>query len=72
MSLSHFDEKSGIVSSPTDWGRWSQTVNEVNIEISCDDGITSKETKIMMKPNLLKCTLKGKLLFEVFISDRNY
>ena len=36
---SHFDEKSGIVSCKTSWGVWSQTVEEVNIEIEATESI---------------------------------
>lgn len=40
-----FDEKSGTVPAKTEWGQWSQTIEDVTIEIDVPAGIKSKEIK---------------------------
>lgn len=60
MSLSHFDERSGIVAAETPWGRWWQTVSEVFIEINIPPDTPGKDCKISIKPKYLECRIKDK------------
>ncbi|CAL8120125.1 unnamed protein product [Orchesella dallaii] len=55
--LSHFDEKAGIVVSNHEWGRWSQSVKEVNIEVNLEHGTKAKEIGVCIKPNHLQCRM---------------
>jgi hypothetical protein len=68
-SNSHFDEKSGIIYYETSFGsfngRWSQTVNEVVVEIDVDVGTRGKDVRVVIKPSLLECHVKGNLVFKV-------
>ena len=64
-SNSHFDEKSGIISHETSFGRWSQTVNEVVVEIDVDVGTRGKDVKVVIKPSHLECHVKENLIFKV-------
>ncbi len=68
MSLSHFDEKSGIVASKTEWGIWWQTVSEVTIQIELETPTKGKEVSVILKPNVLNCFVRGQKLFEVISS----
>lgn len=63
MSLSHFDEKSGIVAAKTPWGRWWQTVSEVFIEVDIPPGTPGKECKVTITPNHIACRVKDKDIF---------
>lgn len=65
MSLSHFDERSGIVAAETPWGRWWQTVSEVFVEINIPPGTPGRDCKITIKPNYLECHVKDKELIKV-------
>lgn len=67
MSLSHFDERSGIVAAETPWGRWWQTVSEVFVEINIPPGTPGKDCKIIIKPNYLECRVKDKELIKVTV-----
>ncbi len=67
MSNSHFDEKSGVITHSTPWGRWSQTVNEVVIEIDVEPGTRGKDVKVGIKPSYLECVVKGNEIFKVRI-----
>ncbi|ODN04221.1 NudC domain-containing protein 2 [Orchesella cincta] len=55
--LSHFEEKAGIVASKHEWGRWSQSVREVNVEVNLQPGTKAKELAVCIKPNHLQCRL---------------
>jgi len=61
---SHFDEKSGVVACKTSWGKWYQTVDEVVLEIDCEQGTRGKEIGIKIQSTNLSCTVKGKQLFD--------
>lgn len=65
MSLSHFDERSGIIAAETPWGRWWQTVSEVFVEINIPPGTPGRDCKITIKPNYLECHVKDKELIKV-------
>ena len=73
-----FAEKSGLVWSVTDWGRWSQTVHGLVIQVQVvhegqgDDPSTapmikSKEIQVDVTAKKVKCVLRGKVIFEVFV-----
>ncbi|KFM69509.1 NudC domain-containing protein 2, partial [Stegodyphus mimosarum] len=64
MSLSHFDERSGIVSVETPWGRWWQTVAEVFIEVNIPTGTPGKDCKVTVKPNFIECRVRDKEIFK--------
>jgi hypothetical protein len=64
-SLSHFDEKSGIVSCITDWGCWWQTVHEVHIEVSLPKNTKGKEVSVKVCPNEISCIVCNNAVFKV-------
>ncbi|XP_075234440.1 nudC domain-containing protein 2-like [Lycorma delicatula] len=57
MSLSHFDEKSGVILCHTSWGSWWQTVHDVHIEVLLQSNIKSKDIKVKISPNFLECSV---------------
>lgn len=59
QDIDMFDEKSGIVSSPTPWGKWSQTVEDVNIEINLEQGTKGKEVSVKLTTTSLDCSVRG-------------
>lgn len=64
MSLSHFDERSGIVAVDTPWGRWWQTVSEVLIEVNIPDGTPGKQCKVIITPKHIECRVLDKVIFK--------
>ncbi len=65
MPLSHFDEKSGIVPFPTEWGRWWQTIEEVHIEINKFQSLKSKDVSVNFSPQFIECKVRGEIVFKV-------
>ncbi len=66
-SLSHFAEKSGVIYSTTEWGRWCQSAQEVTLEVDLEDGTRAKEIQVEIKPKFLKCVVRGKELLKVCV-----
>jgi len=64
MSLSHFEEKSGVVSCNTGWGRWYQTAQEVTVEVNLKEPVKAKEVKICTQPKNVSCNIRGTELFK--------
>ena len=65
MDNSHFDEKSGVITAATAWGRWNQTVSEVVIEVDVERGTRGKEVAIEIKPNHISCYVRKQEIFKV-------
>ena len=65
--MADFEEKSGVVSCNTPWGKWLQNIEEVFIEIPVAEGTNSKEISIVIKPKSVKVVVKGKEIFSVNI-----
>ena len=65
MDNSHFDEKSGVITASTAWGRWNQTVSEVVIEVDVERGTRGKEVAIEIKPNHISCYVRKQEIFKV-------
>jgi hypothetical protein len=63
--LSHFDEKSGVVSFDTEWGRWWQNVHEVHIEVNVPKNTKAKEVSVKVCPSEISCTVCNKVVFKV-------
>lgn len=64
MSLSHFDEKRGVIACTTEWGRWWQTVGEVCIEVNLPNGTRAKQVAVNIKPKCIECIVKGETIFK--------
>ena len=62
--MSNFDEKAGVVSQNTDFGKWYQTVAEVTILVNLEVGTRGKEVQVTILPNKVKCIVRGNLIFE--------
>ena len=65
MDNSHFEEKSGVITASTAWGRWNQTVSEVVIEVDVERGTRGKEVAIEIKPNHISCYVRKQEIFKV-------
>jgi hypothetical protein len=66
-SLSHFDEKSGVVSFSTDWGCWWQTVHEVHIEVNLPKNTKAKDVSVKVSPTGIDCMVCKKIVFKVYV-----
>uniref|UniRef100_A0A1B6JK04 CS domain-containing protein n=1 Tax=Homalodisca liturata TaxID=320908 RepID=A0A1B6JK04_9HEMI len=75
MSLSHFDEKSGVIKFNTAWGCWWQTVFEVHLSVNVPNNTKSKDVRINISANNIECIvhntiiLKGQLYKTVHPDD---
>lgn len=48
---SHFDEKSGLVRCYTTWGWWSQTIEEIIIEVNVPEGTIGNDITCSIEPH---------------------
>ena len=55
--MSNFDEKAGIVSHSTEFGKWYQTVAEVTLLVDLEPGTRGKEVQVTILPKKLKCVV---------------
>ncbi len=62
---SNFDEKAGVVWVTTDWGRWHQTAQEVNVEVELEEGTRGKEVNVTIAAGSIECVVRGALKFKV-------
>lgn len=65
MSLSHFDEKSGVITFKTSWGCWWQTVFEVHIIVNLPENTKSSNVKLIINANDMECEVHDSILFKV-------
>lgn len=63
--MSHFDEKSGVVYSLTQWGQWAQTIEEVCVEVEIAGGTTSRNIVCEMTPTSLTVTVNNTQVLKV-------
>lgn len=61
----NFDEKSGIIYSASTWGRWGQTIEDVQIFVDVAKGTSPKEIKCKIGSKTLSIIVKGKTVLEV-------
>ena len=61
----HFEERSGVVPCKTPWGSWSQTMEEVFIEVNVPHGTSAKEVKCHLGTRDIELHVKGKEIFKV-------
>ena len=67
--MSHFDEKAGVVTANTPWGSWSQTIEEVVINVPVEKGLRSRDVKCDIKPNAISLSVRGKEIFKVGLTN---
>lgn len=67
MTMSHFDERSGVVYCKTNWGQWGQTIDEVFVEVDVTEGTKAKDIHCNIKPKAISVTVNKKELFQVVI-----
>jgi len=76
--MATFEERSGIIACETDWGRWYQTVEDVNIEINLISGTKGREVKVDISSRRIQCQiretviLKGKLFANVIEDESTW
>ena len=61
----NFDEKSGLIFSTTSWGKWGQTIEDVQIFVDVEKGTSPKEIKCKIGSKTLSVIVKGKAVLEV-------
>lgn len=66
--VDNFDEKSGLVTSKTSWGKWGQTIEDINIFIDVPEGTTAKFIRCKINPKNISFVVKENILFQVSLS----
>ena len=64
-TLSHFDEKGGVVAKEETWGRWWQTAEEIHIEVELPGGTKSKELKVTIKSKEIELVVREQEVLKV-------
>lgn len=64
----HFEERSGVIPCNTPWGNWSQTMEEVFIEVNVPRGTSGKEVKCNLGSKQIELHVKGQQVFKVGIT----
>lgn len=62
--MADFEERSGIVSQETPWGKWHQTVSDVTIEVNLVPGTRGREVRVDIQPASISCSVKGTQIFQ--------
>lgn len=58
--MAHFAEKAGVVTANTAWGNWSQTIDEVFVEVQSENGLRTRDVKCSITANSISLTIRGK------------
>uniref|UniRef100_A0A0B8RXY9 NudC domain-containing protein 2 n=1 Tax=Philothamnus irregularis TaxID=1899461 RepID=A0A0B8RXY9_9SAUR len=64
-----FEERSGLVSCATPWGRWYQTMEEVFVEVNVPQGTRARDVECSLKSRHLALTVAGKEVFKGNLFD---
>lgn len=59
-----FEERSGIVSQETPWGRWYQSVTDVTVEVNLTSGTRGREVQVDIQPSTIHCSVRGSQIFQ--------
>ncbi len=63
----HFEERSGVIPCKTAWGSWSQTMEEVFIEVDVPPGTPAKEIKCTIGSKQIELRVKDQQIFKVWV-----
>jgi len=78
--MAHFDERSGVVECPTDFGSWHQTMEEVVVSVTAlPEGTRAKDLKVAIAATSLSIahaassfSISGKLLHSIMVDDSTW
>lgn len=65
IKMTHFDERSGVVPCVTPWGSWSQTIEEVFVEVKVKSGTRSKDIKCELTSRSINLKVYGEEIIKV-------
>ena len=63
--MSHFDERSGVVPCQTPWGSWSQTIDEVFVEVSVPEGTKARDISCTITSHSINLVVAKKEIIKV-------
>eukprot|EP00795_Rhopilema_esculentum_P000826 gene826-10568_t len=66
----NFDERSGLIFSEAPWGKWGQTIEDVQILIKVDKGTVSKAIKCNIYPKKIRVVIKENTILEGNLFDK--
>jgi len=67
---SDFEAKSGSITQPTSWGNWSQTIQDITIEVFLEKGTRGREVSVDIKPGTIELRVRGENVFQGKLSDK--
>lgn len=65
--MSDFDERSGVVTCTTEWGRWWQTGDEVVIQVDLPVRTTAKQIKCIISHDSIAISVADNCILKVLI-----
>ncbi|XP_029439438.1 nudC domain-containing protein 2 isoform X2 [Rhinatrema bivittatum] len=65
----HFEERSGVVSCPTPWGQWYQTMEEVFVEVDVPAGTVAREIECQLESRRVLLRVKGREILKGKLYD---
>ncbi len=65
--MSDFDERSGVVPCHTPWGSWSQTIDEVVIEVTVPAGTRARDVACKITSHSVHLAVAKKDIIKVII-----
>lgn len=63
-TMSHFDERSGVVYCETPWGQWGQTIEEVFVEVNVPEGTRARDVRCSIHPRRITVKVGGEEVIE--------
>ena len=70
--MSDFDERSGVVPCHTPWGSWSQTIDEVVIEVTVPAGTRARDVACKITSHSIHLAVAKKDIIKVIICVMSY
>jgi len=67
--MSDFEERSGIIACTTEWGKWYQTLEDVNLEIDLNPGTRGREVKVDITSTRLHCQIRATVIIKGRLFD---
>ncbi|XP_038628309.1 nudC domain-containing protein 2 [Tachyglossus aculeatus] len=64
-----FEERSGVVWCGTPWGRWSQTLSEVVVEVGLPAGTRAADVRCSLRTRHLDLALRGRPILQGKLFD---
>ncbi len=70
--VDNFEEKSGLITSTTSWGKWGQTIEDVILIVDVPEGTIPKSINCVVKSKSISFSVKDSVHFQVHDLGPNF